>query len=72
MVIFFLNKCNYDIFRLEKKVVLNELMNVKFFFFDWYYNCLEYMFIFRCINNLKLSIGLYLNLYVMNYFICLY
>lgn len=50
---------------LKNRVVLYEVMSVKFFFFDWYYNYLKYMFIFRCI-------GLYLNLYVMNNCNCLY
>lgn len=50
---------------LKNRVVLYEVMSVKFFFFDWYYNDLKYMFIFRCI-------GLYLNLYIMNNCNCLY
>lgn len=41
-------------------------MNVKLPSSDWYYNDLKYMFTFRCTNDLKLSIGSYSNLHVMD------
>lgn len=47
-------------------------MNVKLPSSDWYYNDLKYMFTFRCTNDLKLSIGSYSNLHVMDNCNCLH